>query len=185
MTQNERRLSRRTVLSLFGGLGLGLAHFPYSLAATPGIGGFSSEPWFATTTYNLREDLAIANEANGFLALLWEQTGCHYCQRLHDVNFQNSEIVALAQAHFHTIQLDIRGSRRFTDLHGEQKMEAEIARSLAVSTTPSMLFFDGRGEEVFRIPGYPPVPLMKSAFEYVSERAFNSLSFREWSRNRA
>lgn len=176
----DKLIERRDVMI---GLPAALLAFGSSLPAGAGrthIAGFEPEPWFAETTLDLRQDLAQAKQANKFLALLWEQKGCHYCGELHQVNFQQPEIVALGKKHFHTIQMDLWGKRAFIDFDGETRSEKRIASGRFVRSTPVMLFIDGDGTEVFRMPGYAPPPLFTAVYQYVVERGYKSASFSKW-----
>jgi len=174
------RLSRRAVVTGLGAAGLAVLA-PVSGASKPAdIAGFAPEPWFAETTRDLTKDLAAAAKADKYLALLWEQHGCHYCEELHKVNFKTPEIVALGKKHFHTLQMDLWGDREFVDFDTEKRAEKEVARGRFVRATPVMLFFDGDGDEVFRIPGYAPPPLFLAAYQFVIEQGFEDGSFRNW-----
>ena len=152
----------------------------FAYAERPAIAGFAPEPWFAHTTLNLSQDLAAAKKADKYLVLLWEQKGCHYCHELHTVNFQEPEIIALGKKHFHTMQMDLWGKREFIDFDGNTRAEAEIANARRVHATPVMLFFDGDGQEVFRMPGYAPPSLFLAAYEYVVDKGYETSSLRAW-----
>lgn len=152
---------------------------PDAAAGGP-VAGFPPEPWFATTTFDLRRDLARAKADEKYLALLWEQSGCHYCAELHQVNFRKPEIVAFGAKHFHTIQMDLWGDRTFVDTDGNTRPEAEIARNRFVRATPVMLFIDNAGNEVYRMPGYAPPPLFLAVYHYVVEQGYKEASLRQW-----
>ncbi len=175
---------RRTVVTGVGAAGLvGLMGAP-AVAGRARIAGFEPEPWFAESSLDLAKDLAAAAAAGKFLALLWEQNGCHYCAELHAVNFQDPEIVNYGKTHFHTIQMDLWGDRKIKDFDGETRTEGAIARGRFVRATPVMLFFDAKGTEVFRMPGYAPPPLFMAVYQFVAEKGFEAGSFRSWVKNR-
>jgi len=177
MIDHIMQFDRRAVLTGLGALGLSSV-FPSTTDAA--IAGFDPEPWFAKTTGDLSKDMAAAVSGGKFLALLWEQHGCHYCEELHSVNFQAPEIVALGKKHFHTIQMDLWGDREFIDFDGEKRVEKDVAKGRIVRATPVMLFFDDSGDEVFRMPGYAPPPLFLAVYQYVVEKGYQADSFRAW-----
>ncbi|MHA1522890.1 MAG: thioredoxin family protein [Alphaproteobacteria bacterium] len=153
------------------------------LARAPAPAGLHHQDWFETTKRDLRQDHSQAIAQNKFLVLLWEQLGCTYCRQMHGIAFQQDDIVALAKANFYIIQMDMRGTREFVDLNGQTMSEAGIAQALHVTTTPTTLFIDERGEPVFRMPGYAAPPLFKAVYRYVIERGYLDASLREWVRS--
>jgi len=173
-------MDRRHVIAGIGSVGLAGLTWRSGTAAGTHIAGFAPEPWFAKSSMDLSKDLAAAAASGKYLALLWEQKGCHYCSELHAVNFQDADIVGLGKKHFHTIQMDLWGDREFMDLDGEKRSEKTIARGRFVRGTPVMLFFDAKGTEVFRMPGYAPPPLLLAVYQYVIEKGYEKGSLRKW-----
>lgn len=174
------KIDRRTFtngLAAFGAAGI--VGLPGFANATP-IAGFEPEPWFAPTTGDLRKDLAAADASGKYLALLWEQKGCQYCHRLHTVNFQFDEITDLGKKHFHTFQMDLWGKRPFVDFDGKTRSEADIAKARGVRATPVILFFDGAGKEVFRMPGYAEPAVQFAIYRFVAEKGYADGSFLDW-----
>jgi thioredoxin-related protein len=175
--------NRRTFLIGAFGAGLGLAALSL---ATPALArydapeGFHHQDWFMPPTFNLRKDLKAATESGKLLVLLWEQIGCLYCKKMHEIAFQFDEIVDLAKANFHFIQMDMRGDREFIDLNGEKKTEAKIARSYRVTFTPTTQFLGPDAKEAYRMPGYADPPVFKLVYEFVIEKGYEQLTFREW-----
>ena len=49
-----------------------------------------------------------------------------------------------------------------------------VARALKVSYTPSIVFFDERGKEVFRVEAYLKTFHLQSSLDYVASRAYLS-----------
>lgn len=173
-------ISRRLLLAGLNGFAVAAMLPGAAGASNTLVAGFPPEPWFAATTFDLNADLAQAKAEGKFLALLWEQTGCHYCAELHRVNFREPEIVALGGQHLRTIQMDLWGKRKFVDFDGETRPEAEIALQRFVRATPVMLFIDADGTEVFRMPGYAPPPLFMAVYQYVIEGGYKDASLRQW-----
>ena len=146
--------NRRKFISNALGAGLGLASAPLvttlfpkpALARYKAPNGFHRQDWFMPLTFDFKKDLAAANKDGKMLVLLWEQLGCTYCKQMHEVAFQYEEIVNLAIANFHFIQMDMRGDREFMDFNGKKKAESKIAKATRVTFTPTTQFFDaGKG----------------------------------------
>ncbi len=183
---------RRQFLTRALGAGLGLATVPLVLTGliSPALAryespeGFHHQDWFMPLTFDLRKDLKAANKSGKMLVLLWEQLGCVYCKQMHEVAFQYEEITDIAKANFHMIQMDMRGEREFINLAGEKIAEDKLARNLKITYTPTTQFLDAAGKEVYRMPGYTNPPVFKAVYEFVVEKGYERLSFRDWVREK-
>lgn len=162
-----------TINSLFAAIvaAFGLAIAQPALAGGPtlppaqvGEDGLHMQPWFHESFLDLREDLADAQSQGKRLVIMWEQRGCPYCKRMHDVNLRIPEIKNAIEKDFMAIQLNLWGDREVTDFDGEVLKEKELAEKWAVLFTPTIQFFPetvenvagraGNAAEVVRIPGY-------------------------------
>ena len=174
--------NRREFLTDTFGAGVGFAalSFPMSVRANyDAPQGFHHQDWFMPTTFDLRQDHKAAVDSGKLLVLLWEQEGCTYCNQMHEVAFSYEEIVDVAKANFHIVQMDMRGERPFVDFKGNKSTEGKIAKSMAVTFTPTTQFHDQAGE-VYRMPGYANPPVFKAVYDYVVEKGYKDGSFRDW-----
>lgn len=129
-----------------------------------GEDGMHVEPWFHHSFLDLREDLADAQATGKRLVIIWEQRGCPYCKRLHEVNLRIPRIRDTIQRDFMVIQMNLWGDREVTDFDGEVLKEKQLAEKWGVLFTPTVQFFpetpaevggkSGKESEVVRIPGY-------------------------------
>ena len=142
--------------------------------------GFQQQDWFHKTSFNLENDLAFAKNEGKTLALLWEQVGCSYCKKMHEVAFRDPEIVNLIRQNFVVVQMDMWGEREFLDMNDDTVTEATMARGYLIRGTPSAIFFDEIGDAIFQMPGYADPPVFKGVFQYVLEKGYNSQSFTDW-----
>lgn len=181
--------NRRQFISsaAIAGLGLVTAAFvsalPFARPALAGYEppeGFHHQDWFQTPTFDLRKDLMAANESGKMLVLLWEQKGCEYCKAMHEIAFSYDEITDLAKANFYVVQMDMRGKREFLDFNGNKKTEAAIAKASRVTFTPTTQFLETDGSEEYRMPGYAKPPVFLAVYQYVLEKGYRRLSFRDW-----
>ena len=174
--------NRRKFLTGAFGAGLGFAALSFPVVARANYDapkGFHHQDWFMPTTFDLRQDHKAAMDSGKLLVLLWEQEGCTYCNQMHEVAFSYEEIVDVAKANFHIVQMDMRGERPFVDFKGNKSTEGKIAKSMAVTFTPTTQFHDQAGE-VYRMPGYANPPVFKAVYDYVVEKGYKDGSFRDW-----
>lgn len=157
---------------------LSMAHAALARSATPE--GFHRQDWFHVSSFDLRQDLQFASDAKKRLVLLWEQKGCPYCRKMHEVVFRRGDIVELIRSNFVVIQMDLWGSRNFVDLFGETKTEEQLARSYFVRATPTTLFFEESGEVVFSMPGYAEPPVFKGVYQFALQRAYKNEGLMSW-----
>jgi len=146
----------------------------------PGPHGMPTQSWFKEGTSDLSKDLAEAGKDGKILAIVWEQLGCYYCKLMHEVNFQDHDIVEFVRDRFEFVQLDMRGSKVVKDLDGGTMIESKLSRKSRVTGTPTIQFMDMDGKEVFRMPGYAKPPLFLTVFKYVADEAYKSLTLREY-----
>lgn len=152
--------------------------------------GLHSQPWFANSFLDLKDDLKEAAAAGKRLALMFEQRGCPYCKETHEVNLADPEINDYVRQNFSVIQFNLWGSRMVTDFDGQQMEERAFARKLGVIYTPTIVFLpeteagkEGkptRDLEVMRMPGYFKPFHFVSMFEYVRTRAYETEHFQKW-----
>jgi len=164
-------------------LGLGLLSPAGATEAEPprSDDGLYTQPWFKATSFlDLAEDLTEAKAKGKRYAILWEQRGCPYCREMHRVNFAIPEIVAYIRENFDVLQLNLWGDREVTDFDGESLPEKKLARKQRVSFTPTIVFVDDKGEEVFRMPGYFKPFHFQGVFEYVRDEGYDKEPFQRW-----
>lgn len=144
--------------------------------------GLHYQPWIKNLSFlDLAEDLAEARADGKGLVLLFEAPGCGSCKKLHEVNFQDPDLVAYIREHFEVVQINMFGDKTATTIDGADTSEKALAQEFMVHFTPSTVFLTEDGKEAFRVHGYLPVPFYKSAFEYVVDRAYErGILFPRW-----
>lgn len=183
-------LSRRTFLaSAATGLGL-LAPGAARAEAILTDDGLYRQPWFLESFLELADDLAAAGEKRKRFAIMWELRGCPYCKETHLVNFAKPEIENFIKDRFEILQLNIIGSREVTDFDGEKLYEKRLADKYGVRFTPTFQFFADAGpglaqkkpreREVARAQGYLEPQHFLAMFRFVSERAYEKGSLRDY-----
>ena len=148
--------------------------------------GIHTQPWIRSLTFlDLKEDLTEAKNAGKGLVVLFEQPGCVSCKRLHEVNFSNKEVVGYITKNFDVLQINMYGDNEVTDMDGSVINERKFAERMRIHFTPTTVFFNDQGREVFRVPGYIGAQFYKRAFEYVVDKGLQKkILFPRWQRER-
>ncbi len=144
--------------------------------------GLHYQDWIKNLSFlDLKEDLADAKAAGKGLVLLFEAPGCGSCRKLHEVNFQDKDLVAYIRKYFDVVQINLFGDKTATSLSGADASEKGLAQEFRVHFTPSTVFLDDSGKEAFRVHGYLPARFYRSAFEYVVDKAYErGILFPRW-----
>ena len=106
-----------------------------------GDDGLHKTTWMRDTFRDLREDLDEANAEGKRLAIIMEQRGCIYCNKVHNEVFPVPEIDSYIRENFFFIQMNMFGDVEWTDFDGETLTEKKMARKWGLMFTPTMLFF--------------------------------------------
>jgi thioredoxin-related protein len=139
-------------------------------------------PWFNQSFLDLREDVHEAAQEGKRLMLYFGQDGCPYCKALIQTNFTQPQIVAKTRKHFLVLALNIWGDHEVTWFDGRAMREKEFARFLKVQFTPTLVFFDERGEVVARLNGYYPPHRFEAALDWVAGRMEGKIPLRDYLR---
>ena len=139
---------------------------PQALAAAPSPHAIEVPKWFSESFLDLREDVRDAARDGKRLMLYFGQDGCPYCKALMTVNFRDPAIVETTRRHFVAVALNLWGDREVTWLDGRTLPEKELGRVLGVQATPTLLFFDERGEIALRLNGWHPPERFRIALDY-------------------
>lgn len=137
--------------------------------------------WFKVSFLDLREDLAeaIAAGKRG-IVVYFGQRHCPYCQALLEVNFGKEDIVAYTRRHFDVVPVDIWSDVELVDLRGHRLSEKAFAEREKAQFTPTLVFYGEGGAELMRLRGYYPPYLFRAALEFVADRHYDKVSFRDY-----
>ena len=135
--------------------------------------------WFHNGFLDIKEDLALANTKGKRLLILFTQDGCPYCNALVERNLAQKDIEELMRSKFEVVAVNLVGDREVTNMDGKRYTEKTYAEALKVQFTPTMLFFNDKGETILRLNGYLPPEQFKIALNYLVEKS-NKLTFRDF-----
>jgi thioredoxin-related protein len=127
--------------------------------------------WFAETFLDLREDVAeAAKDGKRLMAYFWLE-GCPYCRRLVSITFQDPGIVARIRSGFVAVAINVRGDREVVWTDGAAMTEKQLAATLKVRSTPTLIFFDEKGGIALRVSGYHDPGQFGAVLDRASGRA--------------
>ena len=141
---------------------------------------FELPDWFKVSFLDLSEDNAEAVEVNKHLVVFFWQDFCGYCKNTIEKNLTQQSIRDVFDEHFDVVALNIWGSKEVYGLNGTATTEKEIARSLGVQFTPTIIFFNADGKPVLRLNGYVSPTDMQVALNYVQNKTYESQTIFEY-----
>lgn len=127
------------------------------------------QSFFLAPPYDLRPPRGKAGAKP--LAVLFETTHCAGCDELHLEGFKRPEVLAQVKR-FDVLRLNAAGNEEVITRSGAKLRAADWARELKVIYTPTIVFFDPAGKEVFRSEAYMRPFHTAGSFEYVASRAY-------------
>ncbi|OSM06243.1 thioredoxin family protein [Magnetofaba australis] len=139
----------------------------------------TNEPFFKETFLDMQEDLLTARESNQILMLFFEQEGCPYCKQLHETTLQDPKVRTYMETYFYPVQVDIFGARESVDFDGKTAPEKQFARNHKVMFTPTVVYFNAKGEELFRLSGYWRPFHFLASMRFVKEGHYKSKNFQD------
>lgn len=120
----------------------------------------------------MREPLDLRRKAGGKpLAVVFETPYCTGCDEMHREAFERAEVRAQV-AKFDVARVMVGGRSELTSPDGRKLTAGSWARELKVAYTPTVVFFDDRGREVFRIEAYLRPFHFAGSFEYVASGSY-------------
>jgi thioredoxin-related protein len=155
----------------------------YLAGAAPGKvdAALGSQPFFERGTVDMPRLLKSGKPA----VAVFERSPCRDCAEMHREGFTRPEVKALLGG-FKAVQVDALGSRGVVTPDGKRMSERDWARTLQIVNTPSLVFFDAAGNEVFRAEGYMRPFHLASALDYAASGAYrDEPSFQRFVQKRA
>ncbi len=118
---------------------------------------------------------SVTDLSNQFkpLLVMFEQRKCSTCDELHLDILKRKESVTLLSG-FNVLVLDMWSNEMITTPAGEKIKIRDWAKKLDVKYAPSLLFFNDKGEEVFRADAYLKAFHTQTAMDYVSSGAYKT-----------
>ena len=131
----------------------------------PASGKLHDAPWL------MKAPLDLSKRDGKPLLVLFEQKVCAGCDEMHAEGFPRPEVAALLQR-YRVARVDIAANEAVKTPNGKSLGMRDWARQLMIAYTPSFVFFDAAGREVFRVEGYLRPFHLASSLDYVASGAY-------------
>lgn len=116
-------------------------------------------------------DLKQALQPGKHLLVMFEQRQCATCDELHlDILKRPASLKQLER--FNVSVLDMWSNEKIILPDGKSKKIHEWAKQLDIKYAPSLVYFNDKGEEVFRSDGYLKAFHVQSVMDYVASSAY-------------
>ncbi|VAW62402.1 hypothetical protein MNBD_GAMMA09-3604 [hydrothermal vent metagenome] len=137
--------------------------------------------WFSLSFLDLKESLneAIDDGKKGMI-IYFGRKDCAYCKTLLEVNWGDPAIVRYTRQHFNVIAVDVTGARTVTDFDGKTMSEREYSAYRKTNFTPTLVFYNAKGQVTLKLSGYRPVYQFRAALEYAADAHYNREPFRKY-----
>ncbi len=128
-------------------------------------GTLHDAPWL------MKAPLDLSKREGKPLLVLFEQKVCAGCDEMHAEGFPRPEVAELLKR-FRAARVDIAANEAVKTPDGKSLPMRDWARKLKIAYTPSFVFFDAAGKEVFRVEGYLRPFHLSSSLDYVATGAY-------------
>jgi thioredoxin-related protein len=148
---------------------------------TEASGSLHRDASFLKPPYRLADHRA---ESDRPLVVMFEQPVCSACDELH-LDILRRDAVALALTNLDAAVVDTYSTEVIQTPDGRELPIRDWATELGINYTPSLVFFDADGAEVFRTDGYLKAFHIHGAFDYVATGAHRfQPNFQRWLQHR-
>ncbi len=136
---------------------------------TPTVADLEYPDWFEVSFLNLPEDIQEAKQqAKLGVIVYFGQQHCPYCEYLLKINWsEKKDIVEYTKRYFNVISIDIWGQLPVVMPDGTETTERHYSEIEDTRFTPTLLFYNVNGKEIFRLRGYYPPYKFRAALDYV------------------
>ena len=137
--------------------------------------------WFKLSFLEIGPDIQEAKEQNKKgLIIYFGQKFCPYCKAHLGKNWGQDDIIKYTQKNFDVIAVNVKGQRPLIDIDGKTYTEKTFSALKKTDFTPSIIFYNTKGQEVLRLRGYRPPYQFRAALEYVADAHYKKETFRNY-----
>lgn len=146
-------------------------------ASSYGRDELNASELFAPPPYDLTRSTARPGRP---LVVFFEQRRCHPCDVLHAGPLEDEAIRARLRR-FDVIQLDMWADTPLVTPDGRRRTARRWADELGVDYAPTLVFFDGRGQEVLRLASVVGFWRLQGVLDYVLDEGYRRYpGFIQW-----
>lgn len=162
------------------GRGETLAAYLKRAAKTPASARLHDEPFFLKPPHDLAR-----KPGDKPLAVVFETTACASCDEMHKEGFKRDDVRSLL-TRFDVARFALGATTGLTTPDGRPTTANAWASELGVTYTPTLVFFDDQGSEIFRVDAYLRPFHLASSLDYVASGAYRGEpSFQRFIQGRA
>ncbi|HID82613.1 MAG TPA: thioredoxin [Chromatiales bacterium] len=144
----------------------------YLARAEPGLffydEGLNERDFFSPPPFDLNR---IDHPQKKPLAVFFEQGKCHACDLLHSGPLNDERTIAEIKK-MQVVQLNMAADTPVVTPDGQQTTAREWAEQLGLFHTPTILFFNEVGREVFRVDSVVQFYRLWGVLDYINKRAY-------------
>lgn len=146
---------------------VGFLNYMASVAPTSSVGKLH------TDVINIADptNLAATMKTGRHLLVMFEQKQCASCDELHKDILQRPESQSLLK-NLNVAVFDMWSNEKIVRPDGEKSSVREWAKQLDIKYAPSLVYFNDKGEEVFRSDAYLKAFHIQSVMDYVASGAY-------------
>lgn len=135
--------------------------------------------WFIDNTFLDLEEALENARATGKKGLLvvFSTEGCSYCSVFNQKSLANPEIAGLIKRHYDAVGMEIFDDNILVSPKGQSIPIKEFAKNEGVQFSPTVMFYDLEGNQVFHKSGYQSPERFKKILAYVSSKQHKQEKF--------
>lgn len=133
----------------------------------PTSGKLHQQPFILKPPYNLKKLLKSKKP----LLVLFEQKKCHHCDELHNDLFKRKETLKQIQR-FNVVRLDMWSNDKLINIQGKTVTAKILAKNFSINNSPTFVFFNKTGKDIFRIDAYLKSFHTQSVLDYIASGAY-------------
>ena len=129
---------------------------------------------FESIDNNFPDEITAATEEGKNLVVMFQQTGCPYCAKMHARVFPESSVDEFYTKNFVMMMSNIRSGLPVVSPDGKEMTEKQLAHTFRVRATPVFMFFDKKGKIVLRVTGFMNAERFNKAGQYVLDGIYKT-----------
>lgn len=88
---------------------------------------------------------------------------CGWCKKMDKETFTDAEVIDYVNSSFYAVKLNAEDTKKKFDFRGSQYSEADMAKTMQVTSFPNFVIIDAAMENITQLPGYRgPKPFLSS-----------------------
>jgi thioredoxin-related protein len=140
----------------------------------------NEQAFFESPPYGLDRSRFAAERP---LVVFFERRNCHACDILHSEPLEDTTTRELVKQ-FDAVQLDMWSDQIVLTPEGKRSTASEWSQHLGIFNTPTLVFFDQHGKEVFRIDSVVRLYRLRGVLEYVLTKGYETApTYQRWREN--